>query len=333
MIAGGTAERRRIVITGARGYIGTALTRRFARAPQPLCLVSRSAAQPALPPDARATIVHVTADLRQERAWIELLARADALVHLSWRSDLKAAEADPVGDDAINVEPVRALVRAAETAGGPLIIFASTVTIVGATHANPVDESTPDRPCTTYDRHKLACEVLLREATERGVLRAVSLRLANVYGFGGVSINRNRGILNTMMERAVAGQPLTLYGDGAGVRDFIHVDDVVEAICAALNCERVSDGRSYVIASGRGTSLAETFRLVAEEAQRATGRMPEIRHVPEPADLHPIERRNFIGNSRRYQELTGWRPRIALAEGVRDYLVRAVGQTELSERL
>ncbi len=304
-----------VVVTGARGYIGSALAPRLLADGHVLRLVSRSAG---------AEGKYEQADLRDDAAWSNMIDGAAAVVHLSSRTDLRSAEADPAGDENINVEPIRALVRAAAKAASPLkVIFASTVTIVGNQNANPVDERTPDRPCSVYDRHKLACETILREATARGVLRACSLRLSNVYGFGRSSVNSNRGILNAMMKRAAAGEPLSVYGDGAYIRDFTHLDDVVAAFSAAVASDKVADGRHFVLATGEGHSLAEAFGMVADEAQARSGRRPEIRHIPEPADLQPIERRNFIGDSRLFRAATGWHPASSLKAGIRDFFTRA----------
>ncbi len=305
-----------IVITGARGYIGSALAQRLAGEGHELRLVSRTGGD-----------AYGQANLRDEQAWSRLIDGASAIVHLSSRTDLRSAEADPAGDEDINITPVRALVRAAEKAASPVkVIFASTVTIVGNQNENPVDENTPDRPCSVYDRHKLSCETILRDATARGVLRACSLRLSNVYGYGRSSVNANRGILNTMMKRAAAGEALSIYGDGAYIRDFTHLDDVVAAFAAAIKSDEAGDGRHFVIATGEGHSLAEAFGMVADEAFARSGRRPEIRHIPEPADLQPIERRNFVGDARLFQTVTGWRPQFSLKAGIRDFFDRAAAQ-------
>ena len=224
-----------IVVTGARGYIGSALVKSLADQGNALRLVSRSAVKPSGGPIKHAE--YVQADLREEESWRNLLRGADAVVHLSSRTDLHAAEADPPGDRALNVEPIRALVRAAERNGTTLrVVFASSTTVVGDTNINPVNEQTPDRPCSVYDCHKLECEIMLRDATHRGVLQACSLRLSTVYGYGnGVgSINPNRGILNAVMRGAANGQPPMIYGDGKYLRDYIFVGDVVDAFCRAL---------------------------------------------------------------------------------------------------
>ena len=93
------------------------------------------------------------AELRDPRSWSDLLRDADVVVHLSSRTDLHAAEADPAEDEDINVRPLRALVEAARAADAtPRIIFASAVTIVGPNPKIPVDDSAPDDPCSVYDR-------------------------------------------------------------------------------------------------------------------------------------------------------------------------------------
>ncbi|MGA9007809.1 MAG: NAD(P)-dependent oxidoreductase, partial [Xanthobacteraceae bacterium] len=280
---------------------------------------------------ANAQVELVRADLRDAANWSSLLTDAEAVVHLSWRTNLRAAEADPAGDRQLNVEPVQALVRAAERCSQPVpVTFASTVTIVGDAPPIPADERTPDRPCTVYDRHKLESEIILRDATRRGVLNACSLRLPNVYGYGsGVrSTNSNRGILNEIMRRAVLGEALTIYGKGEYVRDFTFIGDVVDAFCRALSSERVRNGGYYVVASGEGCTLAKAFELVAREALGFTGRAVEIRHVPEPPDLFPIERRNFVGDSSLFQKSTGWYPQFDLQIGIRDYFERAITPLE-----
>ena len=319
-----------LIITGARGYIGSALVQRLTREGRALRLVSRT--DFATKADASTKIEHVVADLRDDNSWYALLDDADGVVHLASRTDLRAAEADPAGDRELTIEPVQALIRAAQRRGQSIpVVFASTVTIVGDVHANPVNEKTPDHPLSVYDRHKLENETILREATRRGIVSACTLRLSNIYGFGAGarSANSNRGILNEVMRRSALGEGLTIYGRGDYVRDFTHVGDVVDAFCRALAAAPVRDGSHYVIATGKGTTLAQAFAMAAREAERMTGRPVEIRHVAEPPHLHPIERRNFIGDSSLFRTIAGWHPQIDLAAGIRDYLERATAPAQL----
>ena len=196
-----------IIVTGARGYIGSALVRQLSKEGRPLRLVSRSATIASAA--SNDCVQHIKADLRCEADWAALLQDAGAVINFCWQTDLRAAEANSIGDYNLNVEPIKVLIRAARHADIALpVIFASTATIVGAKHANPVNELIPDRPCSVYDRHKLECECILKDATDRGIVRACSLRLSNVYGRGVSSINSNRGVLNAIMHRAGQGKSL-----------------------------------------------------------------------------------------------------------------------------
>lgn len=162
-----------------------------------------------------------------------------------------------------------------------------------------------------------------RDATREGLLDTCSLRPANVYGYGlGVpSTNSNRGILNEIMHRAAFGETLTLYGEGAFGRDFIFIDDVVDAFCRALASVRALVSGQHLIATGRGYSLAEAFYSLKKRCT-LPGRSVHIEYVSEPRELYPIERRNFVGDSTVFQKLTGWRARTDLQSGVRDYFKR-----------
>jgi nucleoside-diphosphate-sugar epimerase len=311
------------IITGARGYIGSALAEKLGREGYALRLVSRSPTSISTA-SSQGTREYRAADLRYPESWSELLRDARLVMHLSSRTDLRAAEADPAADEDINIRPLRALVEAAhglDTA--PMIVFASAATIVGPNPQMPVDDAARDNPCSVYDRHKLAGEMILREAAACGAVRACSLRLSNVYGYGRASMNASRGILNIMMKRAVDGEPLTLYGDGVYLRDFVHIEDVLEAFSRAIASAEVCDGGHYLIASGRGHTFADAYAMIAEVATERLRRRVEIVRVPEPADLHPIEKRNFIGDPRIFCARTGWQPRFDLRAGILDYFARS----------
>ena len=256
-------------------------------------------------------------DIQSCETWQRVLEGVDIVFHLAAQTSLNVAEEDPVADFNANVLPLLHLVETCRREGlCPAVIFAGTVTETGIPIRWPVDETHPDHPLTVYDLHKWMAEQYLKHYVGLGVIRGTVLRLANVYGPGPRSQSRDRGILNQTIAKALRGETLTIYGSGNQLRDYIYVEDAALAfLTAGANLERVN-GKHFVIGTGEGHTLAETFHLVADEVRLITGRRVEIEHVEPPAPLTPIETRNFVADSRSFSELTGWIPSTSLREGM-----------------
>lgn len=314
---------KRVAITGAGGFIGSAITERLRRTPCRLNLISRDWSISPAADSAIAKVTGVSADLRTVSGWRQIFDGAEVIFHLSAQTDLYAAEADSSENERSNVAPVQALIKAARHATiPPTVIFASTATIVGLNKTNPVNDEYPDDPITVYDINKKRCEELLANAARSGDIQFCSLRLANVYGSGAPSKNANRGFLTAMMGKASRGEDLTLYGAGDSVRDFVHIDDVVSAFLkATLHMARLNGGH-YVIASGVGHSLYHALCLVRDEAQAILERSVRVLQIPPPPHLHRIETRNFVGDSHRFRTLTGWDCERDLRSGIRSFMTR-----------
>jgi nucleoside-diphosphate-sugar epimerase len=320
-----------ILVTGAEGFIGTALIQRLRTV---ACLIRRLVrASPAQPvAEGAAAVENVIGDVRDPAAWVEAIDGVDIVIHLAAQTSVYAAEQNPIGDLHANVLPILHLASAAKQSGRrPIVVAASTATVVGVTAtAQPIDETAPDRPVTLYDVHKLMAEQYLEMFSREGLLRATMLRLTNVYGPGAGSRRRDRGVLNTMVRRALAGEPLTVYGAGEGVRDYVFVDDVVSAFAAAVASEQTR-GRHFLIGSGRGVSIRQAFELAAARAERLTGRLTPVISVDPPADLSVIESRSFVANIEQFRHATGWSPGVSLERGI-DLTIEAMAAASPSTR-
>jgi nucleoside-diphosphate-sugar epimerase len=146
--------------------------------------------------------------------------------------------------------------------------------------------------------------------------QTVTLRLANVYGPGPLGGRVDRGILNGMIYKALQGEVLTIYGDGAFLRDYVFIDDVVNAFFLVSSRMPLVNGNYYIIGSGQGVRIVDAVRMVADRVEWKTGRRPAIAHVPPPDVLSAIETRNFVANTTGFRTATGWEPRISLKEGI-----------------
>ncbi len=199
----------------------------------------------------------------------------------------------------------------------PIILFSGTVTEAGIPSNLPVSESHPDNPVAVYDLHKLMAENYLKYFVSQDLVRGATLRLANVYGPGPRSSSADRGILNGMIAKALSGEPLTIYGEGKQLRDYVFVEDAARAFLLAVMSIEKTNGRHFVVGSGEGHTFVEAMTKVSEAVARKTGKtkVPLV-HVDPPYPLSPIESRNFVADTTLLSSLTGWRARLSLDEGI-----------------
>lgn len=314
-------ERLLVVVLGATGFVGTAVAARLVDRPVRLRLVGRRTAP--VPAGGIADVEVVTADLTAPGAVAAAVAGADAVVHLvahiAGESTWRVQAGDTVAHR-VNVGSVAELVAALDADRRPVppaVVFAGSLSQVGRPTGPLVTDTEPDDPQTTYDEHKLAAEHLLADATERGVLRGATLRLATVYGRGGGPVAPERGVVAAMLRKAIAGEPLTLWNDGAVARDLVNVDDVAAAFVTAIDHADVLAGQRWLIGTGVATGVGALFARIAAVVAELTGRppVPVVRLDSEYAGSSDAV--DLVCGSTAFGEATGWAPEIGLDEGLR----------------
>ena len=305
-----------IVVTGASGLLGRRLVNRLAGIGCRIVRVTRTAPVLSQPPPT-ATVIDVAGDLRDPSVWDRVVPDADVIVHFAAQTSVAIAAGDPARDLAANVDPMRHLLAACrQRPRRATILFAGTVTQAGVPSRLPVDEGAPDAPVTVYDQHKLMAERELERSVAAGEACGASLRLANIYGPRAGDTSHDRDVLNRMIRAALRGETLTVFGTGAYVRDYLFVDDAVDAfLMAGVQADRVN-GRRYVVGSGRGTTIRQAFELVAERVEALTGRHVCVTDAEPDQPLSRLERRNFVANSSRFTADTGWHPYWTLPDGL-----------------
>jgi dTDP-4-keto-6-deoxy-L-hexose 4-reductase len=310
-----------IVVLGASGFLGPAVIDRLAGLPVRLRAVARGASP--VPPGAVAEIEGCRTDLSRPGAVARAVEGADAVVHLaahvggdrSWRA---------AGEDSerVNVGLMHDLVAAFEgrDAPAPAVVFASTAQAGGS----------GDQPRAPYARQKMAAEELLREATARGTVRGVVLRLSTVYGRAPLTGSPGRGVLAAMARRALDGAPLTMWHDGTVERDFLHVRDAARAFVTALDHLPHLRGGDWSVGSGSRVRLGDVFRSLADAVAERTGRPPVPVLSVEPPDFAEAgDFRTPDCDPAAFGAVTGWSPAVPLHEGL-DELVAALVAAEAS---
>ncbi|MEO5374939.1 MAG: NAD-dependent epimerase/dehydratase family protein [Alphaproteobacteria bacterium] len=304
-----------VLVTGAGGFIGGSIVAALAGVDCRIVRLSRRE----LPPLAAALgpVEDIHGDPADGALWARSVAGVDAVFHCAAQTSIYVANSDPLSDLRANVETPLRLFQAVREAGGrATVVLASTVTTVGLTETIPTNESILEAPVTMYDLGKLTAERYLEMHCRLGMLRGVTLRLGNAYGPGPSPSSSDRGVLNKIIGFALDGRPVSIMGDGRWIRDYVYIDDIVDAFLLAGRKGEALNGRHFFVCSGEGITIADVFHLAVERVGLATGRAVPITHTEPPAGMSPIEFRNFIGDSRAFSEATGWRARVSLTEGI-----------------
>jgi nucleoside-diphosphate-sugar epimerase len=300
-----------VVVTGARGYIGSALVDALVKHSCKVIRVSRGDIAPLV------NTRTIKADVSTANSWFEIVANADIIYHLAGNTSVYKAAKSPDESLKSTLLPINHLIKAAQILKKmPRVVFASTATVYGLTPQRAIAESIRPNPITVYDLHKLFAEQQLSFASQQGILESVSLRLSNVYGpSSSDSLSDDRGILNRVTSMALRSNDLTVYGDGNYLRDYVYIDDVIRAFLMVGYRKKI-DAEVLNVSSGKSISVVEAFKIVAKRAAIVTGDNVKIKYSTWPDEVSEIEFRNYISDVSNIYAKIGWRATISLEAGV-----------------
>lgn len=235
----------------------------------------------------------------------------DLVFHLAAQVGREISMENPALDVDINCHGTLNLARAcAEVGQSVKVVYAGSRGQIGEPLYLPVDEEHPTTPTDVYGINKLAAEKYLLLFGKVYGFPVVSLRLNNVYGPRCQMHQGFYGILNWFIRRAMTGEPITVYGDGSQTRDYVYIDDVVDAFLLAAQCPE-ADGEVFFVGSGVET----VFLDMVKEVVRAVGTGTYV-HVPFPPTREKIDIKRFVVSYQKLQRVTGWAPRTSLADGI-----------------
>lgn len=270
----------RVLVTGAFGFVGTAVIRRLAAAEHDVVALTHRPPGTPVPTSRARTVVH--ADICDAGAVRAAVSGIDAVCHLAALSLVRESFERPAEYQQVNAAGTRTIVSAvaAETTErGESVSFvhASTHAVYGAPEHQPVAEDTPLAPVSPYGQSKAEAESAVEAAATAGAFNAACLRLFNVAGAvdGRTDTEQSRIIPKTLAVAAGRASNLEINGDGGAIRDFVHVEDVADAFLLALEACRPG---AYAVYNVGGT--AASMLDVIATTERITGRAVSVVHNP-----------------------------------------------------
>ena len=277
------------VVTGGAGFIGSHLTTRIGQAGHEVrVLDSLAGAASRERARALASVPNVEiaeGDVRDPEACRRILEGAEFVLHHAAEASALRSVEDPAGCAAVNIGGTINLLEAARAAGTVRrFVFASSCAVYGDTPGAAKHEASLTDPLSPYASTKLAGEYFCRNFFRLHGLQTVSLRYFNVYGPGQDPDGAYAAVIPKFLTALARGEAPVLYGDGEQSRDFIFVDDVVEANLRAAAATRGVGGRVVNVGSGQSASLKQVLQTLERTlgykiaAERRPGRPGDIRH-------------------------------------------------------
>jgi UDP-glucose 4-epimerase len=264
-------------------------------------------------PDGRGEVDVIVARIDDTEQVGGAVERSQYVFNLAGQVSHLASMDDPIADLDLNARShfgLLELIRRRRP--DAVIVHTSTRQVYGRPRYLPVDEGHPTQPLDVNGIAKLAGEQAHLLYARVHDLRASSLRLTNVYGPRQSLRHSDLGFLPVFVRRAMAGEPIELYGDGRQFRDCLHVDDVVAGI---LLTAADPDAAGEVFNLGHPDAI--TLHEIATTLIGVAGAGSELRLVPWPEAHERIDIGSFQGDFSKASRQLGWRPTIDFATGAR----------------
>ncbi len=199
----------------------------------------------------------IVGDIRDEEITLDVAHNIDAIIHFAANTGVPNSVEDPRLDMECNVIGVFNMLEAARLQKIKRFVFASSGAPAGEVEP-PIHEELPPHPVSPYGASKLAGEGYCSSYYKTFGIDTVSLRFGNVYGPGS---KHKSSVIAKFIRLALDGKPVEIYGDGSQTRDFIYIDDLVDAVVKAGMTENIG-GETYQIATANETTLNELMAIL-----------------------------------------------------------------------
>jgi len=296
----------RFLVTGGAGFLGTALSNRLACDGHQVRVIDDLSAGDSARLDER--VLFTRGDVANRPKLWTLLQDVDCVYHLAARVLVSESILYPREYNEVNVGGTVSVMEAMRDAGVRRVVFVSSGAVYGEQAHQPVREDQSPNPQSPYAVSKLAAEYYVRTIGALWGIETVILRTFNAYGPGQNLPPFNPPVVPRFLHQALRGGSLVIFGSGGQTRDFVYVDDVVEALMAAATAVDV-DRRIINVGSGHATSINELASLAA----KVVGQKAEVLHSP--AEGGGVS--HLCADTSTARRLLNYEPRIDLAQGLR----------------
>ena len=295
----------RFLITGGAGFIGAALANRLAREGHHVrALDDLSAGDPSR---LDSKVLFTRGDVKDVPKLWTLLQDVDCVYHLAARVSVPESILYPRDYNDVNVGGTVAVMEAVRDVGVRRVVLASSGAVYGEQRKQPISEKTIPNPNSLYAVSKIASEHYVFTIGALYDIETVALRIFNAYGPGQFVPASHAPVIPQFLKQALGGGSLIVFGNGNQSRDFVYIDDVVDALAAAATA---SDVDRHIINVGSGQEVS--INQLVEKVARATSR--EVSQLHSQADNGGVSR--LVADIKLARRKLGFRPKVDLDKGL-----------------
>lgn len=293
----------KILVLGAMGFIGKSLVSAL-KSRYELALYDRNINDNL---GVEKHLIYYEGDFKKEQNWDELLKDVDIVIHLISTTNVNSGTEYIESEITHNIIPTIRLLDAMRRMGVRKMIFVSSGgTVYGLAKGGRITENTPLNPICPYGVQKKTIESYLTLYNYLHGMQNIIMRVGNPYGLG-QNVNRMQGIIPIFIDRILRKEPLTIWGDGNNIRDYIYMDDLIRAFEAVINYQGKEE--IFNVGSGCGYSINEIINIICEELE-----VKEL-HIEYTKARNVDVPFNVLDNERIFRE-TGWKPQIDIYQGI-----------------
>ena len=292
-----------VLVVGATGFLGTAICQGLVEQGKSVIAVG-SKRKPEVP-GVESSLRWASQGPSDTRA---LMENIHSVIYLASASTPGSSAGKPMLEVNENLAPLAALLEAMGHASDKKLIYFSSA---GALYGTPRDGIATElhlpQPRSYHGAAKVAAEHFIQAWTLQTGSKATILRPSNVYGPGQIA-KSGFGIIPAALGCILRGEPLTIWGNGEAVRDYLFIDDMVSLTLTALDSDEYRGARTINAASGRGVSINELLNLL----ERTTGR-PLVRAY---STGRPVDMDRVLVGVKHAEAVLGWQPGMSLEKGL-----------------
>lgn len=292
------------LVFGGAGFLGIHLCKKLYEQGYEVIIYNRSSTRLEIFKKKFPLLKIIERDFSVEKDFNHILTNIDIVFHLI--STTNPANKNVLYDFESNVLPtIRLLDACIENKIGKFIYFSSGGTVYGIPRYTPIDEGHRTEPISSYGIHKLAVEKCIEYYGRSYDLNFNILRISNPYGEGQNPF-ANQGVIPVFLAKALLEQPIEIWGNGSVIRDYIFVEDVIDACIHVIRYK--GNRRMFNIANGKGYSLNELIYIMQKQIKKIIN----VTYIEERVQDVPV---NILDISLVQNELE-WQPHICLEKGI-----------------